>query len=388
MGAPVDYIMILSTLILLMLFKSQLGRVIKLPQTIFFMLFFVCVFLSNAIGGDIGTAVKNGYEYLRFFLIYLIVAGSLDSQQKIKWTGLVIAVLTAFIAYQGIVQINTGTNIAGMSLYRDESRVRWVGVFDGSNTTCLAFLFAFPFALNRIFFNPGIFSKILYIALLSLLSVGIYLTESRGGFMSLLILIFFFISFHIKNKKGVIIGAVMAALIFTVAAPGRFAVDDPEKSSRGRISAWSEALDIVRYNDPLLGVGKGRFTEYSRIVAHNSFLQQLGETGLIGAFFWIGIFYCSFKGLLGIAPKISADKASKVLYEENLLVLIGLVAATMFLSAEHELLYIAAALCAAVVAIYGDGFKIVRKDLIKIGAIEVFGVLFFYLVVNVFRKVI
>ena len=44
---------------------------------------------------------------------------------------------------------------------------------------------------------------------------------------------------------------------------------------------------------PVFGVGYGRFTEFHRKVAHNSFVQTAAELGMLGAFVFIAIYDCS-----------------------------------------------------------------------------------------------
>ena len=60
------------------------------------------------------------------------------------------------------------------------------------------------------------------------------------------------------------------------------AEDSDDSSSRHRVDLWSEGLEMFKDN-PVLGVGKGQFVGYTGTqVAHNAFIENLGETGLSG----------------------------------------------------------------------------------------------------------
>ena len=41
---------------------------------------------------------------------------------------------------------------------------------------------------------------------------------------------------------------------------------------------------------PILGVGYGQFVDHHPLTAHNSLVLCFAETGLLGSFFWVGLF--------------------------------------------------------------------------------------------------
>jgi O-antigen ligase len=73
--------------------------------------------------------------------------------------------------------------------------------------------------------------------------------------------------------------------------------------SEARIQLWNEALSIAA-DDPLVGVGPGRFDEVSPTAsdpdlryAHQEFLQAAAETGLLGFLLSVGVFLWAFAAL-------------------------------------------------------------------------------------------
>jgi peptidoglycan/xylan/chitin deacetylase (PgdA/CDA1 family) len=104
--------------------------------------------------------------------------------------------------------------------------------------------------------------------------------------------------------------AAFAALSFVVllgtiwaAAGGVSGVGAASLGDR-RVALWSEAFDLMTEN-PLTGVGPGRFSEVSEVAstdvdaswAHHEFLQQGGETGIIGLMLLIVAFSWGFRRL-------------------------------------------------------------------------------------------
>ena len=91
-------------------------------------------------------------------------------------------------------------------------------------------------------------------------------------------------------------GCVAAGLALLVAlGPSRMAnLDASESSAQGRVQSWAEGLQMFK-SHPLFGVGFGRYTDFNRLVAHNSFVHTLGELGFLGAFAFVGMGYWFFQ---------------------------------------------------------------------------------------------
>jgi O-antigen ligase len=80
--------------------------------------------------------------------------------------------------------------------------------------------------------------------------------------------------------------------------------------SEARVRLWNEALSIVA-DEPLVGVGPGRFDEVSPTAsdpdlryAHQEFLQAAAETGLLGFVLCVGVFLWGFAALYVTAEGI------------------------------------------------------------------------------------
>ena len=95
-------------------------------------------------------------------------------------------------------------------------------------------------------------------------------------------------------------------------------------------------------SNPLFGVGFEMFTDQRVQTAHNSYILAAAELGFFGLFFWVGLIWSSFKGLLIIqkGPWASGSLGdSLTVYALGLQsALVGFCAAAFFLSRTYVIL--------------------------------------------------
>jgi O-antigen ligase len=130
-----------------------------------------------------------------------------------------------------------------------------------------------------------------------------------------------------------------------------------DESTSGRLVAWTEGFEMLKTR-PILGVGYGQFVDHHTLTAHNSLVLCFAETGLLGCFFWVGLFVVTLlelhalKNLPGDEP---FDDLARQWAEGLQLSLIGFMAAAFFLSRTFvPTLYLIIGLSAAVAAIARD----------------------------------
>jgi probable O-glycosylation ligase (exosortase A-associated) len=133
-------------------------------------------------------------------------------------------------------------------------------------------------------------------------------TYSRGGALALGAALAVFLALQRRKFVGLVILVVVAtgAMWFASSLPGyrerisTVRVDTQESSATGRLHFWRVALDISR--DWPMGIGLRNFEwMYDRYdfldgaygrgrAVHNSHLQVLVETGILGMFVWVALF--------------------------------------------------------------------------------------------------
>jgi O-antigen ligase len=115
---------------------------------------------------------------------------------------------------------------------------------------------------------------------------------------------------------------------------------------------WAEAIDMIRYN-PLLGIGSGHYAEYTgSLIAHNTFIQAMGETGLVGLFVFLALLYSSFKTMWIVHQH--RTEIGDALTKLNRVILVSFVAylaVGFFIVVDFETLYVWMALTAIPLAL-------------------------------------
>jgi O-antigen ligase len=189
---------------------------------------------------------------------------------------------------------------SGDALVQSDGSVRALGtgIFGDPNDLALAMAMALPLALG---FGLGLGraahqalgQRLLCLSCVPVFIWTIYVTDSRGGMLALAAALFLYFRRRL-GRWGVILGA-MAVLVLMVAGPSRMnQMNAQEESAAQRLDAWDAGLQMLRMS-PLWGVGKGMFTEYHYLTAHNSLVLCLAELGVLGTAAWLGLFYFNFR---------------------------------------------------------------------------------------------
>jgi O-antigen ligase len=215
---------------------------------------------------------------------------------------------------------------------------------------------------------------------------AIYLTDSRGGYLSLLIVVFLHFRTRFRNVFGYAAGAALVA-VMCVAAPSRFGdFNDKNKSASYRVDMWMESMEMVKYN-PVLGIGKGNFRSYTKkLIAHNSFLEVMGETGFVGLFLWLSLLYVSVMSLVK-ARALIFHRGHRSLVDGLLICIAGYLATSLFITAEFELLYVLLALSMVVARLTGQAVEYKLPDMKRVAAVQFAGVTGFWLFTKVYYRV-
>jgi O-antigen ligase len=257
-------------------------------------------------------------------------------------------------------------------------------LWDGANVLSLLFVISMPFIFEIVIGRWSLIVKLVAIVCSGLILTGLVLAASRGAWVALAVIVLL----YFKRRVGYI-GLALGALLLVgllVVAPSRLSRDDErdEGSTKGRISMWAEGFEMFKYN-PVFGIGKGQFGVYtSKLIAHNAFIQNMGETGSLGLFAWVGLIYASYKSLRIVrdAADEIEDKRIVMVNEAIYTSLTGYLAASMFITTDFDLLYLMLGIAGAMPAIarretglpieYTFGFSDVRNiGLCIIGAMAI-----------------
>jgi O-antigen ligase len=361
-------------------------------QDIFFFGMIIWIIISMILND---MHVRSGdiiFFYVKIFLLYRIVSVSLSNNENIK-SAINMVVFVVFIVvfeaidhkYYSLDQLGW----AGQSLgWVDPSvlaaggtgRTRWVAIFDGPGVFCVMFTLILPFILVGLDDHYKKLTKFLSLILIALVLLAIWSTGSRGGLLATLAIFggYLMTRLNISFLTMVKVG-ILGALVFTLAPSHLTQTKDSQNSAQNRVVMWAHGLDMVEDN-PLFGVGKGNFKRYSgALIAHNSFIEIMGEIGFVGVFLWVGILYFSFKTVY-----LYIRKETEPIYISTArgvsLSLIGYLVSSFFVTLEYETLYFLLAIIRSMSASKNIIIQPTQKDFLFIIAI----VLTMYIIIKVF----
>jgi len=323
----------------------------KTPQNVILIFYLLIIFNSTAYNIDLSEGFTQFVDFLKRVLLFYMVIWIVRDEKQLRSALNVWLAFTLFIAYQVTLQAYDGQSWGGLTVYPgyEEIRVRWYGLWDGPNVLGILFIMAACIAFERLFSQPSIISKVLNLAYLMAFLHGIFLTNSRGAVLAMGVAVLFGFRKYFLNPKVLVVG-VIAAVIVIGALPSRLTeVNSQEESAHERTWLWESGLRMARLQ-PIVGVGRNQFSSNNslKLVAHNNYVQDLGELGYPGLFILMSLLWFTAKGnYIASNSKYTISKEMVMNNRMMNLILIGYCAVTFFVLMEHDLFFFFLGMCAA-----------------------------------------
>jgi len=370
-GAPIMLILSATTFALMIMHMAIYKRAVVLtraPQNGLILWFLAAIAASHLSHLQLGLSLEQTLEFLPTVVMYFLIANLVISPRKLKFTIVLLLLLTVVLATQGLVQNFTGSGFGGQETY--EGRIQAVGIFSDPNDLALALVIVLPWVFLKLFESPSVHERSFAALCMAVLVYALYLTASRGGLLAFAVLMMILFTRRFGRALGLVAGGVVFMAVI-VLGPRMSSISTGEASAYGRVQAWGIGLDLFEAY-PLFGVGARSFTEYHFRTAHNSFVLCAAELGLFGLYPWVLAIYLSIKNNTYIARHLEGSPLRDVaLYVDSVRYgLIAFVLAAYFLSRTYnELLYILLGLSAAITHIFTANSKeryalIERRDFV------------------------
>lgn len=307
MGIPVVF-GVMSLLAVAWLISPLKKKLLCTNQDRYYALFLAICVLSTVSVNWMQYTVEVAVDTLKLTVIYFIIVTVVMSEFRFKFFTWTILTLITFVACMGILQYN-GSDITGAGLIWSSEKNAWqirgVGVFDNPNDLAYSVVIVVPFALGFLLQSRDIFLKLVALFMLVTAATCIYLTESRGGYLALIVGIitwgYFWVTNCTMRRAALLAGVIVIILAFSIQTQNY----NMDKSSMGRIDAWAQGMHML-VTHPLLGVGKGQFIENHERDSHSTYVRAGAELGLVGLFAFIGILYSAFRSLYYSTAQYSA----------------------------------------------------------------------------------
>lgn len=324
----------------------------RTPQAWLLPVYLVIMYVATFASAGGGPAFEQFDIFMRRMLVFYMVIWTLTTPQRIGATIWVVLLLCAFLAFQASLQALTGEAWGGLTPFPgyEEIRVRWYGDWDGPNVFGILFVIAFGFALEYVFGPHNLWTRLSAATLGLSYIVAIYFTNSRGAILALICMVVFYFKNRFKSVFAIGITVAVVGALFVLGPSRMSEVSSKESSAHERTWLWEQALVLLRQN-PALGVGRGQFSRRvdSGLIAHNNYVQNFTETGLLGFFCFMSLVWFSFKGNFMLKnPRFGASPRIAAYGRMMTASLVGYSAVTFFVVMELDLLYFIFGLCAAV----------------------------------------
>jgi len=322
------------------------NRFPKLPNDWCFFGFLGAAILSLPANGWLGGSYRAFVGLQPLAVFYLLIRVAVQTERQLRWLVAMFVVLTLFQATNGIVQYHTGVGLGNSTAIvvmesgpsgdgdrQETKRIRGTGIFGDPNDLAMSLVIIIPFLFTALLpGGSGFVRRFMAVAALVIVAYALFLTQSRGGFMGFAAACAAYAYRRFGRVPSVVIGVVMVGLL-AVGSSRMRELNSSEDSAQGRIQAWSAGLGMLK-SRPILGVGFRSFTDYHERVAHNSFVHSFAELGLVGGYFFVGLFYwfviCNERG------RNVAGAAESSLARDILASGVGVAVCAFFLSRQYS----------------------------------------------------
>ncbi len=323
-----------------------------------------------------GTAFQFWTDYARTILMALVVAGSVRGTLDLK---------RLILVYFAVTVLYTAVVLSRFQLGADSWRLSRLYNYDANDLATLI-ASAMPLGLYFVLGHRRLTMRILAIAGLAVLLVGMIRSGSRGGFIALFAVVgFVLLGFTTVPARARLAGFVAILAVVFGAASDRYWTQmqtmlNPHEdynltSDAGRLKIWERGLGYMAAH-PLMGVGGQNFAVAEGTIsplarrqergigvrwgaAHNTFIQVGAELGVPGLLLFIGLIATAFRSLRRVtrrsarAGPAAADLSR--LAQALTAALIGFVVGSFFLSLAYmDMLYTLVAFTLALAKVARD----------------------------------
>jgi O-antigen ligase len=352
---------------------SSLGRskrgIRDLPRESLYLLLLIAVFFVSAAFSPVwkGGAFLRTLDFAKVFVVWVLTFVAVTSLARLRR---VLFVQTASVAVIAIVSM-----MKGFSHPRLEGALG--GIYSNPNDLAFSIVLSLPFCLAFLLMASSVFRKALWMISLLLMVSALFLTASRGAFITFLIVGAVSLwHFGIKGRRlYLIVVAALIAVVVGIVAGGRLkdrlqAMSGEELETNSQTSAFgsyeqrriliSRSLEGIEHY-PVLGIGMHNFSTYSGVWrdVHVTYLQIAVEGGIPGLILYLMFFGRGFLNLRRIGRLEDIDPEVRLFTGALYSSLVGFLVGALFAPEAYQYFpYFAVAYTAALLAIEREQRKL------------------------------
>ncbi len=301
---------------------------------------------------DRDAAIESLTRYAPNLVLLPIAYAAIRSERHLRWV---------VVAMAGAAVISGALSVLGPADPTASSYERATGLAGGANELAAALVVGIALCIALALTTRSPLVRLALGAGAGLCVLGLFLSLSRGGLVALGAALVASVLIGGRWRGRMLVGAALVALICvgyfaTVASlPARERVLEVGGGT-GRTDLWTVGWRMVE-DRPVVGIGAGNF-EVASIhyllepgaitsdefiisqpkVAHNTFLEVLAETGVVGGILFAGILGAVLWWMLSAARTFArlGDVRTELLMRGLFVATIGYLVAGMFISANYQ----------------------------------------------------
>jgi O-antigen ligase len=318
---PIVKIVAIACLLAYLLSKISSGERLTIWPTELKMVLLIALLGFASI--PLSAAPQDGMKvmtdvFLKVVAIFILMINLIDTRERLQKMMKLVVIAGSVLAIFAI-----GNYLAGKFVVTDKQvgiRIAGVvgGIFGNPNDLAISLALLVPLALGLALMSRGT-SRLFYLICSGLLSLGVILTFSRGGFLGLAAMGLVLLKrFGRQHRAATALAVVFVVLFFTVAMPVGYSerissIFEGGNDPTGSIRARRELLQRATYlavSHPVIGLGIGNFHIYSirEQRAHNSYLEISAELGVLGLIAYLIMLFSPLRRLRAIQREYQPDR--------------------------------------------------------------------------------
>lgn len=322
LGATAFYVAAGTIAIFIPVQLSAEGTITYLSFEVKMVILFVAIaLLSIPIAKSPRTAWAEFNDvFIKAVLMFIVMVNVLRTRKRLMgmiWLSLGIAVVLSVIALRmylsgelGVEGYRVGVSIGGM--------------FGNPNDLALHLVMMIPLAIVFGMATHNGVKRVVFLGIAALLSAGVMVTYSRGGFLGLACVGAFLIwKLGKQNRLQVMAIAAVFGVFFILFAPGNYGLRllsiflpglDEVGSSDQRRVLLEQSIKVTLRNPWGIGIGNFPIVGIRNLVTHNSYTQVSTELGFFGLIVYLLFLLSPFRRLAAIERRLENEKKSNWYY--------------------------------------------------------------------------
>jgi O-antigen ligase len=268
---------------------------------------------------------RSFFYYLFFFFTFLLI----DEKKKvIQFTQVLLAIVVLKCIVDSYLSLFVFSPTFNVETREMLNFARLLGYNE------IVYMFSFIGFFILFFFTKNNVNRIFYLLLLMFSFLALYLSYTRGSWLSTIVSLFIgvilivFYNSSIINLRNIVIALftiLTSVLLFNligiinleilIKRISSFSISKIDISNLGRLIEYASAIEAFLQN-PLFGVGLGYFFVYfapgigpiASIYCHNSYLYILSKMGLIGLILFLSLIIYILLPIIKVAKRFYSDE--------------------------------------------------------------------------------